>query len=134
MSGNKLLLVEDDLLIQELLESAFTDAGFEVVSAANGTHAIAELSAAHIRFRVVITDIKLGAGPNGWDVGRHGRELVPDMPILYVSGYSGHEWSSKGVPNSVLVAKPFVIAQIITAIVTLLNEADERRATTSGGS
>ncbi len=133
MSENKLLLVEDDPLIQTLLETAFTDEGFEVVSTANGTHAIAELSAAHIGLRVVVTDVNLGAGPNGWDVGRHARELVPDMPILYVSGDSVHEWSSKGVPNSVLVAKPFVIAQVITAIVTLLNEADERRATTNAG-
>lgn len=121
MEPNKLLLVEDDLLILDMLECAFAEAGFEVVPAGSGTQAMAELGAPSTRFRAVITDIKLGVGPDGWEVGRHARELVPDMPIVYVSGDSTHQWSSKGVPNSVLVAKPFVVAQVITAVSALLN-------------
>lgn len=41
-----------------------------------------------------------------------------------MSGDSAHEWTAQGVPNSVMVSKPFVVAQIITAISTLLNQAD----------
>jgi hypothetical protein len=43
------------------------------------------------------------------------------MPIVYMTGTHSEEWASKGVPNSVLLAKPFASAQLITAISNLLN-------------
>ena len=43
-----------------------------------------------------------------------------------MSGDSAHEWDSQGVPNRVMVNKPFVAAQSITAISMLLNEADSQ--------
>ncbi len=53
---------------------------------------------------------------------------MPGLPVVYMSGDSAHEWTVKGVPNSVMVSKPFVIAQIITAISSLLNEASSPSA------
>ncbi|TPG14712.1 response regulator [Sphingomonas koreensis] len=117
-----LFLVEDEILIQQMLEDALTDAGFKVVIAGNGAEAITELGDEATRFCAVVTDIRLGAGPSGWDVGQRARELVHDMPIVYMSGDSGHEWASKGVPNSIMVGKPFAPAQIVTAVATLMNE------------
>jgi DNA-binding response OmpR family regulator len=119
-----LLLVEDEALIQEMLELGLTDAGFEVVVASNGTQAITILDADVARFRAVITDVKLGSGPDGWEIARHARELEPKMPIVYMSGDSNHEWSSKGVPSSLIVAKPFAPAQLVTAVSTVINDAD----------
>ena len=119
-----LFLVEDDALIRELLETSLTHAGFEVVEVRCGTKAFAEFDADAARFRAVITDIRLGAGPDGWAVARRARELVPTMPVVYMTGDSSHDWSSKGVPNSLMVAKPFAPAQIITAVSTLLNAVD----------
>jgi DNA-binding response OmpR family regulator len=119
-----LLLVEDEAMIQEMLESELTDAGFEVVSASSGTQALAELDGDVVRFRALICDIRLGEGPDGWKVARRARELAPDMVVIYISGDSSAEWSAKGVPNSMMIAKPFVIAQIITAVSTMLNEAE----------
>jgi len=123
-----LLLVEDEALIRDLLEVALHDAGFELAIAPEGTKALAELDVDATRFRAVITDVKLGPGPDGWDVARRARELVPDMPVVYMSGDSANDWASKGVPNSIMVAKPFAPVQIITAVTTLLNEADSRPA------
>ncbi|MDP8919398.1 MAG: response regulator, partial [Pseudomonadota bacterium] len=74
------------------------------------------------RFSGVVTDIRLGAGPTGWDVARRARELAPGIPVIYVSGDSAHEWDSRGLPNSVMITKPFVTAQVLTAISTLLNQ------------
>ena len=99
-----LFLVEDDALIRELLETSLTDAGFEVVEVSCGTKALAEFDADAARFRAVITDIRLGAGPDGWAVARRARERVPTMPVVYMSGDSAPEWSSQGVPNSLMVA------------------------------
>jgi DNA-binding response OmpR family regulator len=80
------------------------------------------------RFVAVITDINLGAGPDGWEISRHVRLLVPDMAIVYMTGASAHKWPSQGVPGSVLVTKPFRLAQITKTVSALLTEADARRA------
>ena len=48
------------------------------------------------------------------------------MPVLYVSGDNANEWTARGVPNSAMVAKPFVDTQIVTALATLLVQADSR--------
>lgn len=41
--------------------------------------------------------------------------------VVYMSGDSAEDWSSKGVPNSIMLSKPFAPAQLVTAISNLLN-------------
>jgi DNA-binding NtrC family response regulator len=77
-----LLLIEDDLIMQDLLQDTLTQAGFEVVTANTGAQATAALDLEATRFRAVITDIKLGTGPDGWEVAQHARGLVADMPCV----------------------------------------------------
>jgi DNA-binding response OmpR family regulator len=125
---SQLLLVEDEALVRETLAEALRDAGFEVVCASNGEDAMKALKEGAAGFSAVITDIRLGAGPDGWDVGRRARELAADLPVVYMSGDSTQDWSSRGVPNSVVAAKPFVPAQILTAVTMLMNEAATRKA------
>ena len=36
--------------------------------------------------------------------------------VIYVSAASGREWKSKGVPNSVMIVKPFILTQLVTTI------------------
>jgi DNA-binding response OmpR family regulator len=122
-----LLLVEDEILLHEILTMELADAGFETVAVSEGNQALAELEAVATRFKAIITDIRLGDGPDGWSVARRARELVADMPVIYITGDSAHEWSSKGVPGSVVIAKPFAAAQLSTAVATLITAADTRR-------
>jgi DNA-binding response OmpR family regulator len=122
-----LLLIEDDPILRDVLEVALVDAGFTTITASDGTKGLAELDADATRFRAVITDIRLGNGVDGWDVSRHARELVPEMPIVYMSGDSSQDWPKKGVPSSVMIAKPFVPVQLITAVSTLITDADAHR-------
>jgi hypothetical protein len=35
-----------------------------------------------------------------WEIARRGRELIPHLPVLYISGHGSADWPSKGVPNS----------------------------------
>ena len=120
--------MEDEELIHEFLQETLSEAGYGLVIAMHGAEALEALDRDATTFKALITDVKLGAGPDGWEVARRARELVPDMPVVYMSGDSTHEWSSKGVPKSVILAKPFASAQIVTAISTLLIEADTLRA------
>jgi DNA-binding response OmpR family regulator len=117
----RILVVEDDQLIQAMVEEALSEGGFESVLTASGEEAIALLQGNKSRYRAVVTDINLLGKPDGWEVGRTARELDPTMPVVYMTGTHGEEWASKGVPNSVLLAKPFAPAQIVTAISQLLN-------------
>ena len=117
-----LLLVEDEALIRLNLEEELTGAGFALIVASNGRQALTEIETDTGRFSGVVTDIRLGSGPTGWDVARRARELAPGIPVIYVSGDSAHEWHSRGLPNSVMITKPFVTAQVLTAISTLLNQ------------
>src|SRR5665213_448253 len=119
-----LLLVEDEVLLQELLDTELAAAGYELVIVSNGTEAFAALDADAARFKAVITDIRLGSGPDGWEVGRRARELVADVSVIYLSGDSAHDWTSKGVPKSLMIAKPFASAQFITAVSMLITAAD----------
>ena len=58
----------------------------------------------------------------GWDVARRARELCPTLPVLYVTGDSEHEWAAQGVPSSTVIPKPFAPAQVVVALVTLINK------------
>jgi DNA-binding response OmpR family regulator len=118
-----LLYVEDEVLIQEVLVSALTEAGYEVLAVTNGVEAIDALKGRSGELRGLITDINLGSGPDGWDVARQARELIGRLPVVYVSAASHEDWTSKGVPESVMIAKPFAPAQIVVAVSALLNKA-----------
>lgn len=115
-----LLLVEDDVLIRMNLEEELAEAGFDLAVATNGREAMAELEVGAARFCAVVTDIRLGRGPDGWEVVRRAREAEPDLPVLYISGDSAHEWAMRGVPKSIMIAKPFHLDDVVTALSALL--------------
>jgi CheY-like chemotaxis protein len=78
------------------------------------------------KYRALITDVNLASRERitGWEVARRARELNDRLPVIYMTGGNGHEWASQGVPNSILVSKPFAVAQIVVAVSQLLNESD----------
>ena len=59
----------------------------------------------------------------GWEVGHRARQIVPGVPVIYLSGDSVHEWSAEGVPESIMFQKPFALAQLIAAVTSLMNAA-----------
>ena len=116
-----MLYVEDEALLRELAITVLNEAGFSVTAIQSGREAMAALEAPDSLICALVTDIDLGGAPNGWEVARRARELFPDLPIIYVSGGSAHEWTSMGVPGSVLVAKPYAVAQLVVAVSTAMN-------------
>ena len=115
------LLAEDEVLIALALQDALHEAGFATHHVLTAEDALDVLDADHLSLSGVITDIKLGGKIDGWAVGRHARELMPRIPIVYISGDSAHEHTAMGVPESLMLQKPFAPAQLITAISSLLN-------------
>ena len=122
-----LLLVEDDALVLLVAQEALETGGYAVVVAVTAAEAISVLNDQSAQFAGLVTDIRLGEGPDGWEVARHARELLADLPIIYVTGDSAADWPVHGVPNSVLVQKPYAPAQLVTAISTLITNAATNR-------
>lgn len=116
-------VVEDDPLIQQILEDTVSDGRYAVRAARTGEEASALLDEIGANFQALITDVDLAPGKlTGWDVARHARELMAGLPVIYMTGASGNDWASKGVPNSMLMNKPFTSAQVVTAVSQLINE------------
>ena len=115
-----ILVVEDDQSIQGVVEDALSEGGFEVAVAASGEEAATLLNGNKGQYQALVTDIGLPGRSDGWEVARRAREVNPDFPVVYMTGQHVEEWTSKGVPNSIMLAKPFAPAQLVTAVSQLL--------------
>jgi DNA-binding response OmpR family regulator len=119
----EIMVVEDDQHIQRIVEETLSDGGFEPVVASSGEEALALLTGLEGkgRYRLLLIDIRLGKDRiTGWDVARRARATNPDLPVVYITGAGDEEWAVQGVPGSVLLAKPFAPAQLVTAVSQLL--------------
>jgi CheY-like chemotaxis protein len=75
-----ILLVEDDPLLQNLVEEALSDGGFEAAIAASGEEAVTLLRGQKGKYRALVIDINLKGRMDGWEVAQHAREIEPDFP------------------------------------------------------
>jgi DNA-binding response OmpR family regulator len=116
-----IMVVEDDQSIQGIVEEALSDGGFEPAIAASGEEAVTLLKGSRGTYRALVTDINLQGRMDGWEVAKHAREIDPEFPVIYMTGQSADQWASNGVPNSILLTKPFAPAQLVTAVSQLLN-------------
>jgi len=116
-----ILLVEDEAALQELVRHALSDAGFDLTVSASAEEALSLLGSGVVRYRALVTDINIDGELNGWELARQVRVIDAAFPVVYVTGAAADQWSSQGVPNSILLEKPFAPAQLVTAISQLLN-------------
>ena len=97
------------------------EGGFDLLMTASGEEAVTLLRSG-VKYAALVTDIHLGGATSGWGIARHAREVDPTLPVVYMTGAAADEWSSQGVPNSILLQKPFAPAQLVTAVAQLLNK------------
>jgi DNA-binding response OmpR family regulator len=116
-----ILVIEDDPPIQLVIDEALTEGGFEPAIAASGEEAVTLLKGGQTTYRALVTDISLRGIMDGWEVARQAREIDATFPVLYITAAHADQWASQGVPNSILLTKPFAPAQLVTAISQLLN-------------
>jgi PAS domain S-box-containing protein len=115
----RVLIVEDEAEVREILTSVLRSDGHAVVACEDGDRAIVELG--RDGFDLVITDLGM-PGLSGWDVARAVKELRPGTPVAMVTGWSeqidaamaGHE----GIDY--LVAKPFRRQEIRAMVASAL--------------
>jgi CheY-like chemotaxis protein len=118
-----ILVIEDEYPVQGLVEEWLTDGGFAAEILSSGEEALTLFKSGLKNYNALVTDVTLKGRLNGWDIARQIREINPAFPVVYMTGAAADEWASQGVPNSILLTKPFAPAQLITAIAQLLNAA-----------
>jgi len=116
-----ILIIEDDYAIQGIIDDALTEGGFVTDILSSGEEALTLFRGGLKNYKVLVTDVALKGRLSGWEVAAQIREVDPGFPVIYMSGVHADEWASKGVPNSIMLPKPFAPAQLVTAVSQLLN-------------
>lgn len=122
------LLVEDEPLVLLVAQDALEAGGYNVVPVQLASEALDVLHSRFAELSGLVTDIRLPGGSDGWEIARRARELRADLPVVYTTADSAADWPAKGVPNSVVVQKPYAGAQLLTALSTLVTKADTNKA------
>ena len=104
--GAKVLVVEDEALISEMIGEALSDSGFEVCVAADASEALEHLAEGFAP-DVLFTDIGLPGEMDGSLLAFAARRLRPDLPVVYASAAWDALSNIRTVPGSVFVPKPY---------------------------
>jgi DNA-binding response OmpR family regulator len=121
-----ILLIEDEDALQAIVEDALTEGGFHIATVRTGEEAVTLLKGGAASYRALVTDVHLLGRIDGWDVARAAREIDPHFPVVYMTGAAADKWPVLGVPNSILLQKPFAPAQVVAAVSQLLNAGSQQ--------
>ena len=118
----KILAIDDQEIIRDLLVNMFGSAGHEVTTAERGEEGIAKFKIQ--RFDLVVTDLSM-PDLSGWEVAREVKKLRPDMPVVLITGWGQNLDEEKLKESGVdrVVTKPFRIEQLMKTVEELLSKA-----------
>ncbi len=120
--ATRILVVDDEDQVCDLVNDILEDAGFEVHCVQSDRGAYAALAGV-IRYSALVVDVNLGPGTTGFDVARFARQLRPTLPVIYVSGDSSEvSFRAFGVPGSAFVLKPFAPGDLVGAVRRLTDD------------
>jgi two-component system OmpR family response regulator len=115
----RLLVVEDEEMILELLSGSLRFAGFDVVTAVSGAEALRAVQAS--RPDLVLLDVMLPDG-DGFEVVRRMRSSGPDVPVIFVTARDGVRERVAGLALGAddYVTKPFSLDEVLERIRAVL--------------
>ena len=103
-----ILLVEDDMEVRQMLHRLLGELGYRVTVASNGPEALTLLEGG-LRPDLLLTDVVLPDGPNGFELAAQARARQPRLKLLFTSGYAQGLASRRpaAVAGTFLLQKPF---------------------------
>ncbi len=115
-AGERVLLVEDQESVRRILEKLVTDLGYSVDVAESGAAALG-LIERESNYALLMTDV-LMPNMDGPELVERARQLCPELPVLYVSGYTTDELLEPGglPPRTAFLTKPFTRATLAAEI------------------
>jgi DNA-binding response OmpR family regulator len=116
ISAARVLVVEDDELIRDIIGCTLADAGLEVSTAPTAWVALDMLD--RDEFALVVTDFALPDGLDGLELVRYARSRHPSLRSLFVSGCTEPIGDDPDLDN--FVAKPFWKSELLGCVWELL--------------
>jgi signal transduction histidine kinase len=122
----KILVVDDEEYVRDILHDVLQSEGHQVVVAGSGKEALAAFQDGN--FDGVFTDVGMKE-MNGWELAQHIRALDPNIPLALVTGWGDSlPKSDYRMDNLIdwIISKPFEL----TRISEVLGEIEHLRAST----
>ncbi len=121
-----ILVVDDEEPLRETLTRSFSKEGHTVQAVAGGAEAIER--AGSEQFDVILLDVALGTGPNGYDVCRALREQRNIVPIIMLTALDTEADAVQGLEAGAddYVTKPFGLAELRSRIRAVLRRSGPR--------
>ncbi len=120
LQGARVLLVEDDAIVGNLVAAALEQLGLAVVRAGNGEEAMAVLRG-DAPLDLLFTDVVMPGPLSGVDLAREAPRLRPGLPVLLTTGYS----ETEGVDARMRVlSKPYRMETLVAALSAELGPRD----------
>ncbi len=116
----RVLVVDDEPSILELLSRALSSADYEVDTASNGPLALERVNTRE--YDLLITDLRM-PGMSGLNVIREARNADAKLPVIVITGYSSEANAIDAVNLGVsgYVTKPFKIPRVLEVAAKALN-------------
>jgi|GEM_PF-1996133 PAS domain S-box-containing protein len=113
-SKGSLMLVDDESSLLELLAPALAKQGYRVTAANDAESALA-LWDAQNGADILVTDLRM-PGMDGRELARRLREKKPGLPVLFISGWSPETPDAGLESGTLLLPKPFRLAELYRAL------------------
>ncbi len=114
-----ILLVEDDDVVRMLTVEVLEELDYQVLQAENGTDAMAIINSDQ-HLDLLMSDIGL-PGMSGQQLMAAAREVRPDLPVLFASGYAAQDYANSASGAKVAtITKPFSLDLLRTTVAGML--------------
>ena len=129
--GATILLVEDEPAVRAVAARSLEHGGFRVLQASGGAAAL-ELMDGQEQPDLVLTDMMM-PGIGGAELARRLRERWPELPILFMSGYSVEDLRRQGAIGleRVILQKPFTPEGLVRSVTAALSRAETSQPASS---
>ncbi|MDE1915408.1 MAG: response regulator [Sphingomonadales bacterium] len=122
--GGDILLVEDEDAVRVVAQRALTRAGYQVTTASDGEEGLDQVQArresGEAMFDLIVSDVVMPI-LDGPAMARAVRVLVPDVPVLFMSGYAEEQLRRDiDIDNMHFMPKPFSVNQIGEKVASIL--------------
>jgi two-component system, cell cycle sensor histidine kinase and response regulator CckA len=114
------LLVEDQARVREATAAVLENNGYRVLKARNALEAEAQFHSEKL-IQLLIADVVL-PGQNGLDLARELRSRLPELHVIFISGYPENAWTQLGQSEmeALYLPKPFSGESLMNAVEKVL--------------
>jgi signal transduction histidine kinase/ActR/RegA family two-component response regulator len=119
----RILLVEDDALVRDLVRRILVRGGFTVLEACDGSEGIQVEETAEGTIDLLLTDVVMPGPLNSIEMVERIVRRRPGIRVLFTSGYPDQAVARHGAlnPSYGLLVKPFTSGQLLNAVRTALD-------------